>query len=114
MLDNNTTDLSLATKELSDILNFSDSCKKTPKKRPEKKTHKKWYDHTCFEMSKRLKLVAKLCSASPKKTFLRSSLLKTTKEYKKTDQPEEKGWKNQYLKNWNLWKIKILKSTGTL
>ena len=36
MLDNDTADLSSATRELSDILNFSDRCKKTPKKRPKR------------------------------------------------------------------------------
>ena len=54
------------------------------KKSTRKKTRpKKWYDRTCSEMSKNLKLTAYLLSKSPRDPFLRGRLIKSRKEYKK-------------------------------
>ena len=45
--------------------------------------NKKWYDHSCHELSKRLKLTTKLLAASPNNPHLRGSFCKTRKEYKR-------------------------------
>ena len=44
---------------------------------------KKWYDKSCQELSKNLKLISYLVSKNPKEPFLRGKLIKTRKEYKK-------------------------------
>ena len=69
-----------------------------------KKTHnikqkpKKWYDKTCYEVSKQFKLVAKLFAASPKNPYLRGSYIKTRKEYKKLLKYKKIEYQNQIIK----------------
>ena len=68
--------------ELVKIITPDSNGKKTNKKaqgRKGKNAPKKWYDHTCYEMSKRLKNVAKLYANSPTNPHLRGSLCKTRK-----------------------------------
>ena len=71
--------------------------KKENKNRKQKQNRKKWYDRTCHEMSKKMKLVAKLCAESPSNPYLRGSLCKTRKEYKKLLKMKKKEWKNQMI-----------------
>ena len=68
------------------------------KPRSKKQKTKKWYDYSCYEMNKRLKLVAKLCSESPNNPYLRGSLIKTRKEYKRLLRSKKQQWKTQIIK----------------
>ena len=61
------------------------------------KQSKQWYDYSCFEMNKRLQLVAKLLSKSPKNPYLRGSFVKTRKEYKRLIREKKIAWKNNIL-----------------
>ncbi len=63
-----------------------------------KKKSKEWYDFTCYEMGKRLKLLGKLCSNSPKDPFLRGRLITTRKEYNKLIRYKKQSWKNDIIK----------------
>ena len=70
---------------------------KKAKLQKNKTKHKKWFDYQCYEMNKRLKLVAKLCATSPKNPHLRGSLIKTRKEYKKLLRYKKQEWKKQVI-----------------
>ena len=85
LLETEENNIDLVVEKLNNIYENAliNKNKKQEKKRTNKKQTKKWYDKTCHEMSKQLKLVAKLCAASPKNPYLRGSLVKTTKEYRK-------------------------------
>ena len=71
---------------------------RTTKTGNNKTKHKKWFDYKCYEMNKRLKLVAKLCAASPKNPHLRGNLLKTRKEYRKRLIFKKQEWKHLIIK----------------
>lgn len=58
---------------------------------------KKWYDHSCYEMSKRLKNVTKLFIKSPTNPHIRGSYCKTRKEYKKLLKLKKEEWKNDMI-----------------
>ena len=73
-----------------------DSAKNRPKNM-RKKAPKKWYDLTCYEMSKRLKNVAKLYAKSPTNPHLRGSLCKTRKEYKKLLKLKKTEWRKEMI-----------------
>ena len=59
--------------------------------------NKKWYDYTCYEMSKRLKLISKLVTKSPFNPYLRGSLVTTKKEYNKLIKYKKREWKNEMI-----------------
>ena len=63
--------------------------KKADRKR---KAPKKWYDHTCHEMSRRLKDITKLFTKSPTIPHLRASYCKTRKDYKKLLKFKKQEW----------------------
>ena len=67
------------------------------KKNTKKSPKKTWYDKSCYEVGKRLKLVAKLTMDSPGNPYLRGSLVKTRKEYKKLLKLKKKEWKNSMI-----------------
>ena len=67
------------------------------KKRHIKKPKKAWYDKSCYEIGKRLQLVAKLVSNSPNDPYLRGSLVKTRKEYKKLLKFKKREWKKSMI-----------------
>ena len=76
---------------------YSKSLEGTNKPRKSKKKNKrdrpkKWYDRSCYEVGKRLKLVAQLVSKSPSNPHLRGSLVKTRKEYKKLLRRKRREW----------------------
>lgn len=58
---------------------------------------KKWYDHTCYEMSQRLKNVTKLFVKSPTNPNLRGSYCKTRKEYRKLLKMKKQEWKKEMI-----------------
>ncbi len=101
MLHSESIDMTKITFELVDIIDFDQKNKnpKVKKKRKKQKTPKKWYDYSCHEMSKRLKLVANLCSKSPKDPHLRGSLRKTSKEYKKLIKFKKREWTNTLIQS---------------
>ena len=73
-----------------------------PKSGPNKPRHnrikpKKWYDKSCQELSKNLKLVASLLSKSPKDPYLRGKLITTRKEYKKLLKLKRKEYHNEII-----------------
>ncbi len=102
MLQDENMDITSVVHELVDIFDFDQKHKnKGIKKKHTRKpvNHKKWYDYSCHEMSKRLKLVSKLCAKSPKDPFLRGSLKKTCKEYKKLIKLKKKEWTNSMIRS---------------
>ncbi len=58
---------------------------------------KKWYDKSCSEMGKNLKLTAYLLSKSPNDPFLRGRLIKNRKEYKKLIKLKKKEHHNELI-----------------
>ena len=91
-------DASNIIKQINDIYTISNKLLYKPSKNKHKSTRpKKWYDSSCFEMSKRLKLVSKLLSQSPKNSYLRGRLVTTRKEYKKLIRQKKKEWKNHII-----------------
>ena len=95
-------DLNQVIGELNKIYEDSITAKKKPSKKNKqiRKKHKpkKWYDQTCYEVSKRLKLVAKLCAKTPNNPTLRGSLIKTTKEYKRLLKHKKREFNLQMIK----------------
>ncbi len=83
MIDDPTNNIDTVTEKLGKI--YSKALKnKTGNKSSHKNIKpKKWYDKSCSEMSKNLKLTAYLLSKSPNDPFLRGRLIKNRKEYKK-------------------------------
>ena len=73
-----------------------DSLKKTKANR-KKRAPKKWYDHSCYEMSRRLKTVTKLFTKSPTNPHLRGSYCKTRKDYKKLLKLKKQEWRNEMI-----------------
>ena len=94
MLQDENGDITDVVHELVDIIDFDKKHKIRGHKKQNRKpvNNKKWYDHSCYEMSKRLKLVSSLCAKSPKDPFLRGSFKKTCKEYKKLIKYKKKEW----------------------
>ena len=89
-------DIDVAVEKLGNLMNIS-PMHHLKRKQPRKQRTKKWYDYTCHEMGKRLKLVAKLCAASPTNPHLRGSLTKTRREYKKLLKIKKNEWKSQMI-----------------
>ena len=83
LLESDENNIDLVVQKLNNIYENAIINKNDQKKKTKKKETKKWYDKTCHEMSKQLKLAAKLLAASPKNPYLRGSLTKTSKDYKK-------------------------------
>jgi hypothetical protein len=71
---------------------------KSRRKQKKKSQKKSWYDETCYEVSKRLKLVAKLLANSPRDPHLRGSFEKTRKEYKRLLKLKKQEWRNSLIK----------------
>ena len=68
------------------------------KKRTARKESKKWYDYTCIEVSKQLKLIGKLCEKDPKNPYLRGRLFTVRKQYKKLVKHKKHQWKDTMIK----------------
>jgi hypothetical protein len=82
-IDMDSTEIDSHVEELTNIFKKSLESKLNRhriKKHKPKKQKKAWYDKSCYEIGKRLKLVAKLVSNSPNDPYLRGSLVKTRKE----------------------------------
>ena len=94
-LDEDNTDDVLA--ELVKLITPDLKKKRNSNRNKRKKSPKKWYDHTCQEMSRRLKDVTKLYVKSPTNPHLRSSYCKTRKEYKKLLKTRKKEWQNEMI-----------------
>ena len=91
MLDNPNSNSDDIVKEFTNII--TPDVKTKIKKKPVKKQKtKKWYDYSCYEMSRKLKNVAKLLSKSPSNPHIRGSFCKTRKEYKKLIKMKKKEW----------------------
>ena len=86
-----------AINELNEIFTLKGLWNKKKKRRP-RKDSKKWYDYTCLEMGKRLKLVGKLCEKDPKNPYLRGRLVTTRKEYKKLIKHKKHQWKESMIR----------------
>ena len=86
IIENPADNLGNATEKLTSL--YTQSLKTIGGKKPSHKKvkPKKWYDKSCSEMSKHLKLTGYLLSKSPNDPYLRGSLIKTRKEYKKTSE----------------------------
>ena len=63
---NDTTCIDKAVQELNDIYTLKGIWNENYKKESKQEETKKWYDYSCFEMSKRLKLVGKMVEKDPK------------------------------------------------
>ena len=91
-------DASNVIKQINDIYTISNKLLYKASKNKRKSTRpKQWYDSSCFEMSKRLKLISKLVSQSPKNPYLRGRLVTTRKDYKKLIRQKKKEWKNNII-----------------
>ena len=121
MIDNPTKNIDSAAEKVNHIFLRALGTKSDKTKPRHKKTQiKKWYDKSCREVSKNLKLTAYLLSKSPKDPYLRGRLVTLRKEYKKlikTRQNEhkseiiarlEKAEENNPKEYWNL--IKMLRN----
>ena len=84
--------------KLTDIYNIKNPHEKQKKSKNIRKQQKKWYDKSCDELAKQLKLTAKLLSATPDSPFLRGSLFKKRKEYRKLIKLKKKEWKQNMIK----------------
>ena len=86
-----------AIEELNEIFTLKGLWNRKKRKRP-RKDSKKWYDYTCLEMGKRLKLLGKLCEKDPKNSYLRGRLVITRKEYKKLIKHKKHQWKESMIR----------------
>ncbi len=68
-----------------------------PTKKRKKHPPKKWYDYSCHELSKQLKLTTKLLAKSPNNPHLRGSFCKTKKLYKKLLKKKKQEWKSSLI-----------------
>ena len=75
--------IDIATEILKNLYTYSLRIKGGKKPSHRKVKPKKWYDKSCSELSKHLKLTGYLLSKSPNDPYLRGSLIKIRKEYKK-------------------------------
>ena len=88
-----------AVSQLNDLYTLKGKLgRRKPGKKHRNKETKKWYDHTCFEMSKRLKLLGKLCSDNPKNPYLNGRMVTTRKEYRKLIKLKKSQWKDSMIK----------------
>ena len=92
------THIDEAINQLNEIYTLKGLWNRKKKNKKPRKESKKWYDYTCLEMSKRLKLVGKLCEKDPKNPYLRGSLVTTRKEYKKLVRQKKHQWKETVLR----------------
>ena len=91
--------IDLVVDKLTDIYSIKISNEKQNKKcKNIPKQQKKWYDKSCDELAKQLKLTAKLLSKTPDSPFLRDSFFKKRKEYKKLIKFKKKEWKQNMIK----------------
>ena len=81
-IDETDNDIDSQVDKLNEIFRTSLEFKKfrTRTKKMEKPPHKKWYDKSCYEVKKRLKLISQLLTKSPKNPLLRGSFMKTKKK----------------------------------
>ena len=93
----NSDDIDNTVEKLSDLLLPKVKIAQRQKNK-KKKPEKKWYDNTCFELSKRLKLTTKLLSDDPTNPFLRGSFCKTRKLYKKLLKLKKREWTDNMIK----------------
>ena len=75
--------INIATEKLQNLYTHSLRIKGGKKPSHKKVKPKKWYDESCSELSKHLKLTGYLLSKSPNDPCLQGSLIKIRKEYKK-------------------------------
>ena len=94
----NSDDIDNTVEKLSDLLLPKVKIAQRQKNKKKKKPEKKWYDNTCFELSKRLKLTTKLLSDDPTNPFLRGSFCKTRKLYKKLLKLKKREWTDNMIK----------------
>ena len=80
--------------ELIDLITPESKKKHMTKRSKTKRPPKKWYDHTCQEMSRRLRDVTKLYVKSPTIPHLRNSYCKTRKEYKQLLKLKKQEWRS--------------------
>ena len=95
---NDTTCIDKAVQELNDIYTLKGIWNRTTKKNPNKRKQKKWYDYSCFEMSKRLKLVGKMVEKDPKNPYHRGLMVSIRKDYKKLIKLKKENWKSTMIK----------------
>lgn len=95
----NTDDINCAVGKLSNILLPMEGGggARLKKRKPKPKDKKSWYDASCYELSKRLKLTTKLLAASPTNPHLRGSFCKTRKAYKKLLKYKKREWKDNMI-----------------
>ena len=92
-------DIDDATKKINELFLFTLGARsKATKPRHRKNKPNKWYDKTCAELSKNLKLTAYLLSKSPKDPYLRGKLVKTRKEYKKLIKIKRNEYHNEMIR----------------
>ena len=96
MLDNPNSNPDDIVKEFTNIITPDIKIKRKNKSIKKQQT-KKWYDYSCYEMSKKLKNVAKLFSKSPSNPHIRGSFCKTKKEYKKLIKMKKREWTNNMI-----------------
>ena len=101
MLDSSSESVEPAVEKLTELFTRPFNNNKKVCKKPKHRTAKKkmWYDKSCFEVSQRLKMTAKLLAKSPKCPHLRGSFCKTSKEYRKLLKWKKKNGKNRQYQN---------------
>ena len=99
LLDDNADNIDMIVDKIGEIY-IGTNKKKQQKSRKTNPKHnlKKWYDHTCEDLSRRLKNTAKVLANSPNNPHFRSNLCKTRKQYKKLLKDKKKEWKNQMIR----------------
>ena len=93
--DNN-NNIDIAVEKLNYIFNINrGGGSKRPRNTP--KRQKKWYDKTCKELAKELKITAKLLSNAPTNPFLRGSFCKKRKEFKRLVKRKKTEWRSSMI-----------------
>ena len=87
-----------AVKKMNDIYSLKGPRRKEIRKRSHKKESKKWYDYSCYEMSKKLNQIGKLVEKNPKDPFLRGQLMTRRKEYRKLIKLKKLQWKDNMIR----------------
>ena len=93
-------DVDAHVKALSKIYKGSlEGKRKNNKHRNRKRVKPKaWYDKTCHEVGKRLKLVAKSLVNTPNNPYLRGSFVKTRKDYKRLLKKKKIEWRDSMIR----------------
>ena len=95
--DHNVHHETLLSQFNSIIYKVADSCLRKRKRKPRKKSHRKWFDHSCKALKSKCATLAKLLLKQPFNRGLRSELFGVKKHYKYTLKKTKSKYKEDIL-----------------